>query len=61
MAWALQDKDGSWSYPNKVMLPLLESDRRFQAYLVALAVGFLLQSYKNEPEAMAPLKRLLRL
>jgi squalene-hopene/tetraprenyl-beta-curcumene cyclase len=58
--WASQGTDGTWVVPQRGMLPFLERDPRYLAYLVALGVGYAPQSYYAEPGVKAGLTRLRR-
>ncbi len=58
--WASQGTDGTWVVPQRGMLPFLERDPRYLAYLVALGVGYAPHSYDAEPSVKAGLGRLRR-
>jgi squalene-hopene/tetraprenyl-beta-curcumene cyclase len=56
--WSAQGPDGTWLVPQKGMLPFLERDPRYLAYLVALGVGYAPGHYYADPSAMAGFARL---
>lgn len=57
-AWKLQSPEGNWQYPLDNMLPFLERERRYVAYLFAMGAGYLPEQYKRTPEAKVGLGRL---
>jgi squalene-hopene/tetraprenyl-beta-curcumene cyclase len=46
--WASQGSDGSWVVPQKGMLPFLERDPRYVAFMVALGLGYTTSNYYEE-------------
>ena len=57
--WKLQHEDGNWQYPLDHMLPFLERERRYVAYLVALGVGYLPNDYVKQPQPQQGISRLM--
>lgn len=57
-AWDLQSESGNWEYPLKDMLPFLERERRYVAYLAALGVGYLPKDYLETPKAREGVRKL---
>ena len=56
--WSTQSPDGTWVVPQKGMLPFLERDPRYLAYLVALGVGYAPGRYYADPSAQVGFDRL---
>lgn len=56
--WDLQSESGNWEYPLQDMLPFVERERRYVAYLVALGVGYLPKDYLETPKAREGVRKL---
>jgi squalene-hopene/tetraprenyl-beta-curcumene cyclase len=51
--WASQESDGAWPIRQEGMLPFLERDRSYLAFMVALAVGYASDRYYEDASATA--------
>jgi hypothetical protein len=49
--WASQGSDGAWAVPQQGLLPFLERDRRYVAFMVALGLGYAPGHYFEDPRA----------
>jgi squalene-hopene/tetraprenyl-beta-curcumene cyclase len=56
--WASQGTDGGWAIPQEGMLPFLERDPRYLAFMVALGVGYAPGRYYEDPSAKAGFAKL---
>ncbi len=56
--WKSQTPDGNWIVPQKGMLPFLERDPGYVAFMVALGIGYAPGRYYDDPSAKAGVTKL---
>lgn len=56
--WKSQTPDGNWIVPQKGMLPFLERDPGYVAFMVALGIGYVPNRYYSDPSAKAGFSKL---